>query len=371
MKIKDYLGISEEENAVLKAISSFPKKRDIHRQSCMERFSPFENTRMKRISLQAQTDMEGNIPYPVAARLLISYTCTHSCSGCPYGLNRKGEKDFFDSNHFKSLLRSLQSLKVKFIDLSRGGEPTTHPEFIKFAQMSMKENFYLSLLSNGAWPDSRIAELLVCGFSHLTVNLDASDDETYNRIHHPPESTEFQRVLENIERVVTERESVKSSLVIGAEVSLGQTNMNFMEQITCLARDMGMDFIRFRINRWSSDHLLPDQIERTSQLITELRNAVDPFPIYGEIKSTGLSPGCRISLVQLTIDPSGNAYPCPYFEQFPGITSFGNILAQPPEELWFGLEHRRAVERLKECDYPVKDCRWHMGNDFIRSSDTK
>ncbi len=365
MRIKDYLGLNEEEEAGLKAISTFPEKKDIPQKSRREIFSPLERAMVERISLQAKSVAKDDIPYPAVARLFLSYTCTHSCSGCLYGFDRKGGGVFLDLSRLRRLLDSLHFLKVGFIELRGGGEPTTHPEFREFAQTCIGENFDLSLLSNGTWLDSRIAELLGRGFSYLTVNLDASDDKTYNRIHHPPEPKEFQRVLGNIERVVTEREKEKSNLIIGAEVRLGQTNMNFMEQITCLARDMGMDYVRFRINRRSSDRLLPDQVERLSQLIPELRNALDPFPVYGEVESADLSLGCRISPAQLTIDPGGDVYPCPHFARLSEINSFGNILTQPADELWFGPEHRRAAEELKKYDCSLIDCRWHIYRDIV------
>ena|GEM_PF-551752 len=365
MRIKDYLGINAEKEAELKAKATFSQERNIRQPGPKEKFSPFEKATMERIFPEAKKISKGGLPYPALARVYLSYTCNHNCSGCLYGGDHKTENVFMDSNSFSRLLESLHSLKVKFIDLSGGGEPTLHPEFHKFAQMCIKEKFELSLLTNAASLDQKIAGLLVKGFSFLRVNLDASNDQVYNRIHHPPNPGEFQKVLGNLERIVSERERKKSDLIVGARVWLCQTNMNFVEQITCLAKDVGLDYIQFRINHKVFGGLLSEQREEVDTLIKELKNSYHPFEVYGEVETGKFCRGCWLSPIYLVINPWGDVYPCYHFDHRPENTSFGNIFTQPADRLWFGVEHRRTVEHLRENDCHIKDCRSHFYNEFV------
>ncbi|KPL01223.1 MAG: hypothetical protein AMJ91_00795 [candidate division Zixibacteria bacterium SM23_73_3] len=368
MKIRDYLGIDSEKEAELKKVVTFFPESNIHKPNQKEMFSPFEKAVIERIFPRTKEISKGTIPYPAIAGVYLSYTCNHNCSGCPCGHNHKRENAFMGLNGFSKLLNALHFLRVKFIDLSGGGEPTLHPEFSKFAQMCIKEKFELSLLTNGTSFDPKIVDFLIEGFSFLRVNLDASNDGVYDRIHHPPTQGEFRKVLGNLERIVSQRERKKSDLVVGARVRLCQTNMNFIEEMTCLAKDMGLDYIQFRVNQNAFDPLLSEQKREVYKLIKELKNSYHPFEVYGEIETGKSGRGCWLSPLHLIIDPVGDVYPCPHFVQHPEIISFGNILAWPADRLWFGPVHRRVVEQWKKNDCHLKDCRGHTYNDFMRLS---
>jgi radical SAM protein with 4Fe4S-binding SPASM domain len=373
LKIKDYLRMDAEKKAKLEAITTFPQYPDsefpgknIHELIQKETLSPWEKARIGTILPEAQKILKGDMPYPVFARVHLSYTCQHNCPGCLYGSNRKKDNVLMDSNSFSQLLDSLHSLKVEFVDLGGGGEPTLHPEFSKFARMCIKEKFKLSLSSNGTWSDLKIIDLLTEGFSLLRVNLDANSDEVYNRIHRLFVPGEFQKMLGNLEKIVSQRERVKSHLILGAKVSLGQTNMNFMEEMINLAKDMGMDYIQFQIKNKTYDSLLPEQKREVKKLMKELKNRYQPFSVYGEFESKKFHGGCWLSSFHLIIDPKGDVFPCPHFPHHPAAISFGNIFTQPVDELWFGSKHRQVVDRLREDDCPIQDCRWHFYNEFVR-----
>jgi len=364
LRIRDYLRLDREKEAELKTVAVFPRAEAVHGPSRPEEFSPFDRAMIERGALKTRTCPQEDIPYPVSASVCLSYTCTHNCSGCPHGSDRKGGNAFLDADRFEKLLSCLHSLKVEYMDLRGGGEPTTHPEFSRFSKMCAKEGFELSLLTNGTSLDSTTAGLLVEGFSFLIINLDASNDEVYNQIHHAPSPREFQKVLANIERIVSERERRESKLMMGAQMRLCQGNVNFMEQVTRLARDTGVDYIQFRIDQRAPDALLPDQINQVNNLIPELRNEYEPFPVYGEIGSRGTTGGgCSAPLSQLIVNPAGDIYPCPHFAKLPQVACFGNIFALPLEKLCFGAYSKKVVQQLREFDCPVQGCRWRIYGD--------
>lgn len=364
MKIREYLGLDDEKEAKLKEVATFSPERSTHRPRYDGTFSPFEKEVLKRARPELEIISEGNLPHPVIARVCLCYACTHNCSGCLYKRNEQRENAFMDSNNFSRLLRSLGSLKVKFIDLSGGGEPTLHPEFHELAKMSIREGFDVSLLCNAASFSPSTVDLMVEGFSYLRVNLDASNDEVYERIHHPPHPKEFQKVLKNLEKIVSQRERKKSNLTVGAETRLSQSNINFMEEMVCLVKDLGLNYIKFQPSPNAPDSLLPQQVEGVNRCIEELRDTYHPFPVYGEVKKEKLIYGCWFSSIHVMIDPGGDIYPCPHYAHRPEITSFGNIFTQSAKELWFGDEHRRLVENLRRSSCRVKECEWQSYHDL-------
>ncbi len=368
MKIKDYLRIDAEREARLRAIATFSPKKDVPKPGQKERFSPFDRALIESVLPAANRVLQGAAAYPSTATVCISQTCTHNCSGCPFGGERKRESGFMDSSNFSKLVRSLRSLEVKFVHLSGGGEPTLHPSFCEFAQMCIREEFKLSLMTNAVSLEPIAVQLLVDGFSFLRANLDASNDEVYNRIHNPPGRDEFRRVLANMEKIVSERQKCRSGLIMGAEVRICQANMNFVEEITRLAADLGLNYVQFRIKREASDGLRPDQVKGVRKLIEELKVNFSPFPVYGENRGGKLSHECQLAPLILAIGPSGDVFPCPRFAGRPEISAFGNIFSLTPDKLWFGPEHKSAVEQLGRIKCPIKDCRWRICGELARCS---
>ncbi|NIM99952.1 MAG: radical SAM protein [candidate division Zixibacteria bacterium] len=368
MKIKDYLRMDAEREAKLRAIATFSPKKDMPKLTQNERFSPFDRALIESVLPAANRMLQGAAAYPSTATVCISQTCTHNCSGCPSGWERKRENCFMDPSNFSKVLHSLRSLEVKFINLSGGGEPTLHPSFCEFAQMCIRQQFKLSLMTNAVSLEPTAVQVLVEGFSFLRANLDASSDEVYNRIHNPPQHDEFRKALVSMERIVSERQRRKSDLIFGAEVRICQANTNFLEEITRLATDLGLDYLQFRIKREASDGLQPDQVEGVRKLIEELKVNFFPFPVYGENRGRKLNSGCQLAPLTLAIGPSGDAFPCPRFAGRPEISAFGNIFSLRPDKLWFGPDHKRAVEQLGRIKCRIKDCRWRICGELARCS---
>ena len=364
MRIRDYLGIDREKEARLKTVAVFARAKTAPDSKHRFELSLFDRAMIGRSALTATRSPEEEMSFPVSAGVCLSNACTHNCPGCASGSDRNGEDMVLDPGSFDELLSGLRSLKVKFIDLRGGGEPTTHPEFRRFAQMCVKAGFDMSLLTNGTLLDSSTARLLVEGFSFLIVNLDASNDEVYNQIHRPRDPRELQRVLANIDRVVRERDGAESKLTVGVQMRLCQANFNFLEQTTRLARDTGVDYIQFRIDHKPTGSLLPDQIDQVNSLILELRQEYAPFPVYGDVQIPGpASEGCPAHLGYMVVNPVGDVYPCPHFAKLPQKTCLGNIFALPAEELWFGRRHKTVMQRLQESRCPVRHCRWRVYGD--------
>ena len=160
MRIRDYLGLDRKKEAQLKTVAVFSPAEHEHDSNLSQELSPFDRAMVERGVLRMRRRSEEEMPFPVSASVCLSNSCTHNCPGCAHGSDRNSENAFLDTGRFDSLLSCLRSLKVKFIDLRGGGEPTTHPEFRRFAQMCVDEGFDLSLLTNGASLDSSIVTLL-------------------------------------------------------------------------------------------------------------------------------------------------------------------------------------------------------------------
>ncbi len=365
MKIKDYVDLDSEIKAKLRKTATFSPPGYILPNDQKDQRSPFEEEKLGLFLPEATKVMKGDIYRPTVARIYLSSICLHNCSGCFFGKDRKSGDAILSSGNFGKLLHGLHSLKIKLIDLTGGGEPTLYPEFITFVRMCMKGEFKLALLSNGTWTDRELTDLLVEGFSFIRVNLDASSGEVYDRIHHPPVRGEFQKILNNLEKIVSEREKRKSSLIVGAKVSLNQANMNYIEETINLAKDLGINYIRFHIRTNDLEAILPEQVKNVNKLLQELKNRYHSFLVYGEFEEKETQDRCWISNLQLTIDPKGDIYPCPHFTEQTDATCLGNIFNQPDDKQWFSSEHNNEIAYMAKKACSNRNCRWHRYDKLI------
>lgn len=88
--------------------------------------------------------------------LIITNKCNLNCSFCFANETRidqrKEQKSIMTLEQFKIFVDKF-CREEKYVSLC-GGEPTLHPDFIKMVEFVIKErNYYLSLLTNGIWPE--------------------------------------------------------------------------------------------------------------------------------------------------------------------------------------------------------------------------
>jgi radical SAM protein with 4Fe4S-binding SPASM domain len=365
LKVRDYLNMDAERIEQIKSTATFERKTGTPEENRMESFTAFEQAMIQEMKRRLNNVTSRDRVFPGIVQILLSPKSDDGYPDSASSGQRSSGKPFLDSGNLSKLIQSLLSLDAKFIDFSGGGEPTQHPKFFNIARAFITNGFNLSLLTRTNWVDEQTAVILAEGFAFLRVILNASNDQVYRRISRSSDSGELQTVLRNVERLIREREQRRSSLMIGVETTLTQANMNFVEEIAGLARDLGSDYIQFRAGGIGSDSLLVEQKERVERLVEELRIAIQPFPVYHQIASPNITAGCRAARFQLVIDVSGDLYPCSYFQQHPNVRPFGSIFSQSASNLWGGREHLEAIRALNANECSVSNCRWCFLNHLL------
>jgi len=117
----------------------------------------------------------------------MNYIITTRCDkGCPYcfattGRNKKYMSKFdYSLEQFKEYLDKNVEPSIKLL----GGEPTSHPEFILFAEEALKRNKEITLISNFLFNDE-IREYLVNKINHgapFHFLVNSTDLDQFNRI---------------------------------------------------------------------------------------------------------------------------------------------------------------------------------------------
>lgn len=127
------------------------------------------------------------------AYFAIGYKCNHKCIFCPRSLS-----DFSDMMSYEELTSNVERV-FEHTDLTNiivsGGEPTMHPDFIRFLQFLTNKNLRVTVLSNGdnfsnrSYADMFIREINPKAVSVVTA-IHSTNPLEHDRITNSPGSYE-------------------------------------------------------------------------------------------------------------------------------------------------------------------------------------
>jgi MoaA/NifB/PqqE/SkfB family radical SAM enzyme len=252
------------------------------------------------------------------------------------------------------------------VDLSGGGEPTTHPRLADMVRVAKEAGCEVGFSTNGTLLDPGLAETLVSlGQDWICFSVDAATAETYERIR---QGAEFEAVMRNIE-ALRDMKIARHSKVPKMMLLFVMMRENFQEMPACveLAYELGVEQIIFK----NLDVILKDGDDRRRLFSHEGRSLADVEPVMAEAEQRArkLGIGLRFYALhpqELTIceqDPLHNLFfnwagyvsPCitlAYAEDrvfdgerhFVPCQCFGDINHEPLEQIW----NKRAYQEFRQ-----------------------
>ncbi|MEW6238983.1 MAG: radical SAM protein, partial [Candidatus Omnitrophota bacterium] len=320
--------------------------------------------------------------FPV--HMLVGFTdyCNHDCIWCytAYSthdnfmvmedgtrqtIEKKRDDRVVDADVLLRFLRDAKSRGLSSIKIVGSGEPILHPQSAEMMKEIGEMGIDFGVLGNGQLLKEEHFEALMQYATFFRFSLDAADAETYKKLHGP--SARFDKVIENLKRLVQERKDRKKILpTIGVQYVVSQYNVDGMEPFVQLIREIGADYVVFKpmydnlINVNRAKNTLP--VEAVLQKLRELKPyETEHFSIYdkgGEQFRLAWSPQrtnnevyykkCMAHQFVPSVYANGNLYICP---NLAGRKEFvlGNIYENTLEEIWRSPKRKKAVESIDLC----------------------
>jgi len=146
--------------------------------------------------------LEGEFVAPINIEISPSGVCNANCPWCFYRQKNKvlnGMDDiFFNEERMTGLIEELSGMGVKSISWTGGGEPTLHPKFAQFAELTkwsgLKQGLFTNALgeikydptdfewirvskTDKPWPVENIKRLRDCKTLGLCINYNGPEDD--------------------------------------------------------------------------------------------------------------------------------------------------------------------------------------------------
>ncbi|MBU2652245.1 MAG: radical SAM protein [Bacteroidetes bacterium] len=244
---------------------------------------------------------DASIPPSIA--LEFSGFCDIKCKYCNNHY-KKREKGFLNESILNKIINDFGGHKVELVAVG-GGEPTLNPSFEALSFKLAKVTKYLCITTNGQWPDTKIADILLnCSYSQIDISLDSGGKEMYE---YSREKASYDRVISNINYLIKKKKELKSKTLIVIRLMIRPSQSNSFKS---------------EIKYWRKkvDLVLPQYIIKTD--ISDYSEDVY-IPINFINNSTRR---CTIPFKNLSIRWNGDIPVCSYADnRYPEQLIIGNI----------------------------------------------
>lgn len=145
--------------------------------------------------------------YRVAVNIEWTGACNARCSMCPR--EAMAQAQHMSAETYQQVLQRLEPKDVFRAVVAGYGDPTVHPEFMRFLDMTSSAKVPIDLVTNGERLDHERLQALDGIIGTLLISFSSIDPDIYNRVH---AGLDQQKVMQNI--ILAQRILRKTSLAV-------------------------------------------------------------------------------------------------------------------------------------------------------------
>lgn len=330
----------------------------------MTGINPFNKLKIISHSGKIQQLLNGKIPAPVRVVLEPTNLCNHNCIFCFYSNFRDDNKVYLSSEKLFELAEDFKKLGVKSVSLVGGGEPMIHPAIYDLIHWFYKNKILISITTNGSACKDTEIDTIVRASTYIRVSLNAASVQTHNIIN-APKSSQFERIINNIEKLRKHRDKIGANMLIGIKNAIFDKNFHEIEEMIALGERLEVDYIMFAAvvgESPSSRQILDAATEKIEELKKKTR-----VPLFHSFyKKPKKTPKCISNPLIGTVSANGDMYLCGFMDHSDGRYRIGNINENRFIDLW-GSEKHYEVYNSQDPEYCAKyTCKMKEYDNVIR-----
>jgi len=330
----------------------------------MTAINPFNKLKIISHSDKIHQLLNGKIPTPIRVVLEPTNLCNHNCFFCIYSGFRSENKVYLSRDKLFELAEDFKKMGIKSISLVGGGEPMIHPAIYDLIHWFYENSILISITTNGSvFKDSEI-DTIVRASTYIRVSLNAASEKIHTEIH-APKSSQFEIVINNIERLRKHRDKIGVNMLIGIKNVICDKNFHEIEDMVAMAEKLKVDYVMFApvVGPSPSSEKLRDDAKEKIEVLNKKTRLILSHSFNRKPKKT---PKCISNALIGTISANGDMYLCGFMDHSDGAYRIGNINEKRFIELW-GSEKHYEVYHSQDPEYCAKYiCKMKIYDDIIR-----
>jgi len=189
--------------------------------------------------------LRGENPPPITAEIDMTNLCNHKCPECVVNYFRVNDAGFLSLAEAKKIISQLAKNKIRGLIFTGGGEPLCNTYTLDAVRLAKSKGIDLGFITNGSLLNNKAAKILLKYCTWVRVSLDAGSPKVFALTHGMNEN-EFNKVIKNIDALVSMKKKIKSNCTIGLGFLTSEYAKQDMLKAVLLAKRLAVDYIQFR-----------------------------------------------------------------------------------------------------------------------------
>lgn len=216
--------------------------------------------------------LRGENPTPITVELDMTNLCNHKCPECSGWYFQNRNHDSLPNTLAKDIIEQLAKAEIRGLIFTGGGEPLCHPHITKVVKLAHRLGLDVGFITNGSLITEEISKVLLDSCTWLRFSLDTACAETFKKVH-GLDSNAFQKVINNIQLLVSMKKRLNSQATIGIGYLTCDYTKDEMLKAAKLCKKLGVDYLQFRPmqmhNNGGFEYHLTDITKNVNRCINE------------------------------------------------------------------------------------------------------
>lgn len=179
--------------------------------------------------------------YPIYTEISPVGYCNHRCSFCAVDFMGYEHKKI-EFNTLKSTLSQMAEKGVKSVMFAGEGEPTLYKELPQIIEHCTEVGIDTSLTTNMVPFTADTTETYIKHCKWIKVSMNAGTPKVYAQIHNT-NASDFDRVIENMQRAVALKKEKGYTCTLGAQMLLLNDNFDTATNLAKITQEIGIDYL--------------------------------------------------------------------------------------------------------------------------------
>ncbi len=262
------------------------------------------------------------------------------------------------------LAEDFKKIGVKSVSIVGGGEPMLHPDIYDLIRWYYENDILISITTNGSTIKNSEIDTIVRASTYIRVSLNAASEQTHNLIN-APKSSQFERIVNNIEKLRKHRDKIGANMLIGLKNAVLDKNFHEIEDMVALGEKLKVDYIMFAavVGESATDRKL---LTEATEKIEELKKKTPILLFHSFYKKPQKTPKCISNPLIGTVSANGDMYLCGFMDHSDGGYRIGNVNEDRFIDLW-GSKRHHEVYNSQDPEYCAKyTCKMKEYDNVIR-----